>query len=102
MSEENYEVTNSTNTTVNIPSEYKPIGPWGYLGYQILFSIPLVGFICALVFAVGATQNVNVRNFARSYFCGLLIGILIGIICGLVVFVFGAAIFSSSSSMLYY
>ena len=35
----------------NIPAEYKPISMWGYFGYEILFSIPLIGLICLIVFA---------------------------------------------------
>lgn len=53
--------------------DYTPISMWGYFGYEILFSIPCVGFICLLLFAFGVSKNVNVRNFARSYFCFLII-----------------------------
>ena len=57
----------------NLPYEYKPISMWGYFGYQILFSIPCVGFIALLIFAFGGTKNVNLKNFARSYFCFTII-----------------------------
>ncbi|MDO5804088.1 MAG: ABC transporter permease [Clostridia bacterium] len=57
----------------NIPEEYKPISMWGYFGYEILFSIPCVGLILLLVFAFGGTKNVNLRNFARSYFCFVIL-----------------------------
>lgn len=60
-----------------VPEDYKPIGMWGYLGYEILFSIPLVGFILLLVFSFGGTKNVNLRNFARSYFCFLIIAVVL-------------------------
>ena len=66
-------------TESNIPEEYKPIGMWGYFGYQILFAIPLVGFILLIVFAFGGSKNRNLRNFARSYFCWLMILLIIGI-----------------------
>lgn len=56
---------------------YKPIGMWGYFGFQILFGIPLIGFIFLLVFAFGGTKNINVRNFARSYFCVLILWIVL-------------------------
>ncbi len=56
-----------------IPPEYRPIGPWGYFGWQLLFALPIVGFILLIVFACGAVSNINLKNFARSYFCGLLI-----------------------------
>ena len=61
----------------NIPEKYRPISMWGYFGYQVLFSIPVVGFIFLVVYALGGTKNVNKRNFARSYFCYLLILIVI-------------------------
>lgn len=64
----------------NIPEEYRPISMWGYFGYQILFAIPLVGWIILIVFALGGTKNINLRNFARSYFCILIIMILLIII----------------------
>lgn len=57
----------------NLPEEYRPISMWEYFGYQILFSIPCVGFIVLLVFAFGGTKNVNLKNFARSYFCFTII-----------------------------
>ena len=53
----------------NLPEMYKPISIWGYLGYQLLFSIPILGWIFLLLFAFGKEENINVRNFARSYFC---------------------------------
>ncbi len=57
----------------NIPEEYQPISMWGYFGYEILFSIPCVGIIALLIFAFGGTKNQNLKNFARSYFCFMLI-----------------------------
>ena len=55
--------------TASIPEEYQPISMWGYFGYELLFAIPCVGFVLLLVFSFGGTKNVNLRNFARSYFC---------------------------------
>ena len=56
----------------NIPAEYKPISVWGYFGYSLLFSIPVVGFIMLFIFAIGS-KNINKRNYARSYFCYLFV-----------------------------
>ena len=53
---------------------------WGYFGYEILFVIPCVGFIVLLVFAFGGTRNINLRNFARSYFCFLIILVALALI----------------------
>ncbi len=65
-----------TTREVSIPAEYEPIGMWGYFGYQFLFSIPLVGWILCISFAIMA-QNHNLRNFARSQFCYIIIYIII-------------------------
>ena len=61
----------------NIPFEYKPISMWGSFGYQILFSIPIIGFILLLVFSFGGTQNKNLKNYARSYFCFMILAIIL-------------------------
>lgn len=63
----------NNNNNQYIPAEYQPISMWGYFGYQILFAIPVIGFIFLIVFACGGKRNVNVKNFARSYFCVLII-----------------------------
>lgn len=57
---------------------------WGYFGYEILFSIPIIGLILLLVFSCGGTQNKNLRNFARSYFCFMIIVTVIVVIILLV------------------
>ena len=82
----------------SIPEEYRPISMWGYFGYQILFAIPCVGLIMLLVFSFGGTKNKNLKNFARSYFCMLIIGvILVAIIMAI-----GGVGFLSSVSNGYY
>lgn len=64
--EEEMDENNTVNEN-NIPKEYKPISPLGYIGYNILLGLPLIGIICALVFAFGGSTNKNVKNFARAY-----------------------------------
>lgn len=54
---------------------YEPISAWGYLGYQILFAIPVIGWLFLIIFACNGS-NLNRRAFARSYFCVLLIGLI--------------------------
>ena len=68
----------------NFPPEYRPISMWGYFGYEILFSIPIVGFILLLVFSFGGTKNVNLRNFARSYFCLLILVVIFAIVVAII------------------
>ena len=57
--------------------DYTPISMWGYFGYNILFWIPFIGIILVLVFACGGTRNVNLRNYARSQFCSLIVAAII-------------------------
>ena len=54
--------------TPKIPEDYRPISMWGYFGYEILFSIPVIGWIFVIIFAITA-PNHNLKNFARSQFC---------------------------------
>lgn len=67
----------------NIPESYRPISAWGYFGYNLLFSIPIIGFILLLVFALGGTANINLRNYARSFFCGLLLILIVSAIAAI-------------------
>ena len=84
---------NVYNTAAQIPLEYRPLSPWAYLGYTLLYSIPLIGFVFLLVFAL-SDGNINRRNHARGYLCAMLIAAIVGVIAWLV---FGAAL-----SSLYY
>ncbi len=73
----------------NLPEKYRPISMWGYFGYEILFSIPVIGFIFLIIFAIGS-KNVNKKNFARSYFCYTIIVCLIALV------VFAIAVFTGA------
>ena len=79
----------------NLPEEYRPISMWGYLGYQILFAIPCVGFILILVFSFGGSRNINLRNFARAYLLAFVIGL---VLVGIIIAIFGVAFFSAANS----
>ena len=86
----NYQPTYQPGNPVdNIPEEYRPISMWGYFGYELLFSIPCIGLILLLVFAFGGTSNVNVRNFARSYFCFLLVMVILSVILAVILIATG-------------
>ncbi len=78
-----------TTTTINIPEEYRPISMWGYFGYQLLFSIPCIGFIILCIFALGGTKNINLKNFARSYFCVIILTIILVLIIFVLATIFG-------------
>lgn len=56
--------------------EYKPISPFGYIGYELLFAIPVIGWLIQLIFAI-CHKNRNVKNFARSFYCVYLLALII-------------------------
>lgn len=58
-----------TNPKANIN---KPISMWGYFGYQILFSLPVIGLVALILISISA-KNVNVRNYACSFYCTLIL-----------------------------
>ena len=76
----------------NIPREYKPISAWGYFGYNILFSIPIVGIICLIIFSFDSS-NINRRSYARSFFIIYLIISIVFLIS--ILFFGGLGLFSS-------
>lgn len=78
-------------TTEKVPEPYRPLGAWAYFGYQLLFALPIVGFICLIVFSCDSS-NLNRRNFARSYWCSLLIGVIIIVLLALIVIGTGISI----------
>ena len=86
------------NNENNIPSTYKPLSPWAYFGYNILFAIPLIGFICAIIF-VFENANINRRNYARSFFCGLALLVIFVIIIVVLLGIFGAQYYSIRTIM---
>lgn len=59
------------------------ITPWGYLGYSLLFSVPVIGLIFALVFAFKRGYMCR-RNYARYYLLCLILVLIIGVACGLI------------------
>ena len=65
-----------------IPASHKPIRAWGYVGYHILFSIPVIGWLIWLIKAIGA-KNKNVRSYARSYLCWVVLGLIIAVVVAL-------------------
>ena len=49
----------------DVPKNLQPLHTWAYVGYNVLFTLPLIGLICAIVFAIDST-NINRRSYARS------------------------------------
>lgn len=60
-------------TADELPRRLRPLGAWAYFGYSLLLSIPVVGLILLFVFSFGKNRNVNLKSYARSHFCYLII-----------------------------
>ena len=60
-------------------SRYSVMGVGSYVGHAILFSIPLIGWIIALIMAFAA-KNHNKRNFARAMLVFFVIGLVLSAI----------------------
>jgi len=86
-------------TPVSVPENLTPLSPWAYFGLTLLFSVPIVGFIFLIIFSCNS-DNINRRNFARSYWCSLVI-FAVAIVILVAVFGSGAlaTVMMSSQSM---
>lgn len=76
--------------------EFKPLSPWAYFGYNLLFAIPIVGFICNLVFCF-ADGNRNRKNYARSIWVSSLFVLIFSVV---VIVVLSIAIKSGNGGQL--
>ena len=93
-------VANTTCVNDNdVPAEYKPMGAWSYFGHSLLFSIPVVGIVLLIVFSCGATGNINKRNYARSYFCGMALSAIILLIMFIISLISGVGFLTMLESM---
>ena len=67
-------------TVDDLPEHLRPLSPWSYFGLQILYIVPIIGFIFLTIFSF-KKSNITRRNFTRSYWCGLIIaGAILAII----------------------
>lgn len=74
-----------------VPEQNKPLSPWAYFGLQLLFCIPIVGFIFLIIFSCNGS-NINRRNYARSYWCALLIYAIVILVILLIAVAAGASL----------
>ncbi len=85
----------------DLPDHLKPMSAWAYFGLNILFSIPIVGFVFLIVFSF-SRGNLNRRSFARSYWCNLIVVFAVFMIL-LVLFIFlGIGARDVFDEMMYY
>lgn len=61
------------------------ISPWGYVGYSILWAIPVLGWLIWLFNCF--SRKTNKRNYARSIFCTFILSVIVSVVLGAVIFV---------------
>lgn len=63
------------------------LGAWSYVFLDILYMIPVVGFICLLVHSFSSDEkDENRRHYARSYFARMLLFLIIGLIGAAIIY----------------
>ena len=70
----------------NIPpkgSKYDPITTGGYIGIMLLMCIPVVGFLLAVIWALGGCKKINKRNLARASLLMMAIALVLSLIIGI-------------------
>lgn len=82
-----------SESNINIPNEYRPLSAWGYVGYNLLFGLPIAGLIFVIIFALD-NNYIARRNYARSVLCWMLIGIVLSIILVVLFTVLGVGMYS--------
>lgn len=91
-----------TNNYRPVKEQDDVVSLWAFMGLQLLYCIPCIGLISAIIIAFAAS-NKNIRNHARGLLVLALLSIVICLVIGLI---FGFGVFSilgaASSSSLYY
>lgn len=65
---------------LNIPSQYEPVTVGQYILYNILFSIPIIGFVILLMTAFGSNKKISLKNYARSFLVIMVIVFIVAIL----------------------
>ncbi|MBE6564351.1 MAG: zinc ribbon domain-containing protein [Ruminococcaceae bacterium] len=67
----------------------EPVSVAAFFGLMILFSIPVIGFICEVIFACMSSINTGIRNFAKAnlifYAIAVALLLIFGVTLGAVV-----------------
>ena len=60
------------NKSASFQKESPPVSAWGYFIRDLIYAIPIVGLIVAIITALDH-DNINLRNHARSKFIFILV-----------------------------
>ena len=61
-------------------SPYAVMGVGSYVGASLLMSIPVIGWIICIIWALGGCNNRNKRNYARAVLIFMIIGVLVSFV----------------------
>lgn len=67
------------------PERFRPLSPRAYIGFGLLYLIPVFGLICAIGFSIKA-RNVNLRSYTRAFL--ILFAALAVIACAVALILF--------------
>ncbi len=70
--------------TLNGETNNETVSLWAYLGMIVLFLLPCVGFIAAIVMSF-VPKNKNIKNFARAAVIWMVVLALLSFIAGLLI-----------------
>lgn len=84
-------------TPKDLPPEYRPLSPWSYFWLQVLYAVPVVGFIFLIIFSF-KKDNIHRRNFTRSYWCSLILAAIVFAVILIISMVTGAGLYSYLSN----
>ena len=91
----------ATGDPVVLPEEYKPLSMWAFWGLTLLYSIPCIGFIMAIIFSF-APKNISMKNYSRSVLITVVFTVLVSAIVILISAATGAAFVGTLMEMLKY
>lgn len=84
-------------TVVKAQTQTEPTGRYGvtktsaFFWLTLLFSLPIVGFICSIVFNFTA-KKLSTRHFSRAIMLWYIVGIVASILSVILLFVLGAVL----------
>lgn len=50
----------------DLPVRFRPLTVSEYVGFLLLFSLPIVGLVATIFYSTSSAENVNLRNFSRA------------------------------------
>ena len=89
-----YQAPPATEAAPPQGSRYAPISALGYLGYYIVFAVPVLGLILSFVWAKDKTGSINRQNLAKLMLVFKILGILALIVSGVFVAIYWSTISS--------